>query len=143
MVVHSSLLNPWFFPFFGTVALTVGQIFPEQTYPLTSNIGFLVFIITLLLLMAEVDKDMVAADAFVDFLAQVSEKGKDIGVWCVVEEGASAKEEEKIIQGHDEEDEQHSNENVEASTEDLGCSGSGQEAQVAEEEKSEELLNGR
>eukprot|EP00565_Helicotheca_tamesis_P006616 CAMPEP_0185736640 /NCGR_PEP_ID=MMETSP1171-20130828/28412_1 /TAXON_ID=374046 /ORGANISM="Helicotheca tamensis, Strain CCMP826" /LENGTH=394 /DNA_ID=CAMNT_0028407323 /DNA_START=178 /DNA_END=1358 /DNA_ORIENTATION=+ len=75
MVVHSSCWNPWFSLFFGTIFLTVGQCFSEKWYPLTSNIGFVLFIISYLHLMNEVDKDMVAASEFVDFLAQVKENG--------------------------------------------------------------------
>jgi len=80
MVVHSSILNPWFNPFFGTLALAVGQVFSEKWFPLTSNIGLLIFVITLLLLMVEVDKDMVAADNFSVFLTEAAEMGDKITV---------------------------------------------------------------
>lgn len=86
IVVHSSVLNPWFNPFFGTVALAAGQVAPEEWYPLTSNIGLLIFVITLLLLMAEVDKDMVAADNFGVFLTEVAAMGDKITVRRVMEE---------------------------------------------------------
>lgn len=72
MVVHASWMNPWFAPFIGTVALTVGQFFRLDWYPLTSNVGFVLYIISILLLMKEVDKDMVAADDFANFLKQAS-----------------------------------------------------------------------
>lgn len=40
-----------------------------------SNAGMLVFIITILLLMAEVDKDIVKTDDIATFLVKVAEKG--------------------------------------------------------------------
>lgn len=73
MVVHSSWMNPWFSPFIGTIALTIGQFFSVTWYPLTSNIGFVSYIISIILLMKEVDKDMLAADDFTDFLKHAGE----------------------------------------------------------------------
>lgn len=80
MVVHSSICNPWFYPFFGTVAMAVGQIFGPALYPVMSNTGILLFIITLLALMAEVDKDIVATHDVACFLVQVAKKGDEISV---------------------------------------------------------------
>ena len=75
MVVHSSMCNPWFYPFFGTLAMALCQIFGEELYTIMSNAGMLVFIITILLLMAEVDKDIVAINNEACFLVQVAQKG--------------------------------------------------------------------
>jgi len=80
MVVHSSICNPWFYPFFGTLAMGVGQFFDEQLYTIMSNAGMLIFIITILLLMGEVDKDMVVADDVAWFLVTVAKKGDQIRV---------------------------------------------------------------
>ena len=80
MVVHSSMCNPWFYPFFGTVAMGVGQVFGPELYPVMSNAGILLFIITLLALMAEVDKDMVATHNVAGFLMQVAKVGDSISV---------------------------------------------------------------
>ena len=80
MVVHSSYLNPWFYPFFGTLVLFGGQLFSSTWYPFTSNLGFMVFIISVLLLMSEIDKDMNVAAEFADFLNQVSKKGDAISM---------------------------------------------------------------
>merc|ERR1711957_460358 len=57
MVVHSPILNIWFFPFFGTLALAAGQLFGETWYPFTSNLGSLIYIQTILMLQIEIDKD--------------------------------------------------------------------------------------
>jgi len=79
IVVHASILNPWFSLSLGNGALAATQIFGYPPYfPCTSNLGLIIFIISILLLMVEVDKDMVAADQFADFLAQVAKKGDRI-----------------------------------------------------------------
>lgn len=80
MVVHSSIFNPWFYPFFGTLALTGGQLFGTEWYSFTKNLGFLILIITLLLLMLEVDRDINETVELMDFLNQVSKKGDEISV---------------------------------------------------------------
>jgi hypothetical protein len=74
------MCNPWFYPLFGTVAMGVGQIFGPKLYPVMSNAGMLLFIITLLALMAEVDKDMVATHNVASFLIQVANIGDEISV---------------------------------------------------------------
>eukprot|EP00978_Attheya_sp_CCMP212_P047277 scaffold421291_cov54-Attheya_sp.AAC.2 len=78
MVVHSSILNPWFYPLFGTLALSAGQLFRERWFLLFSNIGLIIYLVTTLLLMSELDKDMVATSDFSLFLADVSRKGDQI-----------------------------------------------------------------
>lgn len=80
MVVHSSCANPWFFPMFGTIALSIGQLFYERWYSLTSNLGLLIYTITLLVLMKEIDKDIVRTAEFTDFLKQVALKGNSISI---------------------------------------------------------------
>lgn len=80
LIVHSSFLNIWFFPFLGTLALAGGQLFGEMWYPFTSNLGLLIFIITVLMLQTEIDKDVNITVEFTDFLQQVSRKGDAISV---------------------------------------------------------------
>jgi len=75
LIVHSSFLNIWFFPFFGTLALAGGQLFGVTWYPFTSNLGLLIFVITLLMLQTEIDKDVNLTMEFTDFLHQVARKG--------------------------------------------------------------------
>lgn len=55
--------------------MAVGQLFGTELYTVMSNAGMLVFIITILLLMAEVDKDIVKTDDIASFLVQVAQKG--------------------------------------------------------------------
>lgn len=103
MVVHSSICNPWFYCFFGTLAMAAGQLFGEELYTVMSNAGTLIFIQTILLLMAEVDKDIVSTNDVALFLVEVARKGDQIRV---ADPGASAhmqppydlplREEEKI-----------------------------------------------
>ena len=71
MVIHSSYLIPWFYPFFGTLAFGFGQIFSEKYYSFSSIFGELLLIIALYLLMKEIDKDMVATASFSRFLHHV------------------------------------------------------------------------
>uniref|UniRef100_A0A7S4RTW4 Transmembrane protein n=2 Tax=Ditylum brightwellii TaxID=49249 RepID=A0A7S4RTW4_9STRA len=80
MVVHSSCWNPWFSLFFGTIFLFIGECFSEKWYPISSNTGFVLFIISYLHLMTEVDKDMKAASEFVEFLSQVKDTGDAFSV---------------------------------------------------------------
>ncbi|KAL7540656.1 hypothetical protein ACHAWF_006747 [Thalassiosira exigua] len=80
MVVHSSMCNPWFYSFFGTLALAASQLFGEELYTIMSNIGLLIFTITILLLMVEVDKDIIATNDVACFLVQVAQKGDQIRV---------------------------------------------------------------
>eukprot|EP00591_Stephanopyxis_turris_P012865 CAMPEP_0195518096 /NCGR_PEP_ID=MMETSP0794_2-20130614/12227_1 /TAXON_ID=515487 /ORGANISM="Stephanopyxis turris, Strain CCMP 815" /LENGTH=286 /DNA_ID=CAMNT_0040647007 /DNA_START=380 /DNA_END=1240 /DNA_ORIENTATION=- len=80
MVVHSSVCNPWFFPFFGTIALAVGQLFDENYYLITSSCGLVVLIFSVILVMKEVDKDMQAAAEFSVFLNTVKRMGNNVTV---------------------------------------------------------------
>mmetsp|Transcript_2017 Transcript_2017/g.2913 ORF Transcript_2017/g.2913 Transcript_2017/m.2913 type:complete len:403 (+) Transcript_2017:247-1455(+) len=80
MVVHSSCLNPWFSPMFGTITLSIGQLFSTEWYPFTSNFGFLVYTVTILFLMGEIDKDVVSTTDFTDFLREAAKQGNKISV---------------------------------------------------------------
>mmetsp|Transcript_19219 Transcript_19219/g.31921 ORF Transcript_19219/g.31921 Transcript_19219/m.31921 type:complete len:342 (+) Transcript_19219:109-1134(+) len=77
MVVHASPFNPWFSPFFGTIALVGGQWFDSRWFPLLSNLGIFVFVESILLLFMEVNKDMHAATELVDFLDTIGSKRDD------------------------------------------------------------------
>ncbi len=101
--------SPWFYPFFGTLvsaslshsvlgsspivlasrylifviidqAMGGCQFFGENLYNIMSNAGVLIFVITILLLMSEVDKDMVLNDHIASFLVQVARKGDELPV---------------------------------------------------------------
>mmetsp|Transcript_16757 Transcript_16757/g.25323 ORF Transcript_16757/g.25323 Transcript_16757/m.25323 type:complete len:339 (+) Transcript_16757:123-1139(+) len=76
MVVHASPCNPWFSPFFGTIALFGGQFFNARWFPLLSNLGIFVFVESILLLFMEVNKDMEANTDLIDFLGNFQVAGK-------------------------------------------------------------------
>lgn len=99
IVVYSTFVNPWFAPFFGTLGLTGGQLFGKRWYPLASNCGFLIWIISILLLMTEIDKDMVKSEELTDYLRQVSKKGDAISVRQVLEEYQLEEGNDDIISG--------------------------------------------
>ena len=80
MIVHSSICNPWFYSFFGTLAMAAGQLFAEYLYPIMSNTGILIFIITVEAVMVEVDKDIVAIENEASFLVCVALKGDQISI---------------------------------------------------------------
>lgn len=84
MIVHSSFINPWFAPFFGTLVLTIGQFFTVGWFAISSNAGFLVYTVTLILLMKQIDRDIVSFAEFTDFLHQVAKKGNEISVHNVI-----------------------------------------------------------
>ena len=110
MVVHSSMCNPWFYLFFGTLAMFVGQLFGEELYTVMSNAGILIFIITILLLMAEVDKDIVKSNDEACFLVQVAQIGDQIRVASSAD---TRQQQQQIIESnfHDEESPIASNDN--------------------------------
>ena len=60
--------------------MAIGQIFGPKLYAVMSNSGMLLFIIALLAVMAEVDKDIVATRNFSGFLMQVAKIGDEISV---------------------------------------------------------------
>lgn len=75
LVVYPSYFNPWVKQFLGTLFLGLGQLFNDSWYPATSNIGQALFILSLVLEMKEVDKELVAENGFQDFLDVVQEMG--------------------------------------------------------------------
>lgn len=81
MVVHSRLINSWYFPMFGTVLLSLGQMFSDDWYPFMSNFGLLLYTGALIFLMKEIDKDIISTAEFTRFLKLVSEKGNQYSVF--------------------------------------------------------------
>ena len=78
MVVHASPLNPWFSPFFGTLALMGGQWSGPKWFPLLSNLGIFLFVESILLVFMEVNKDMEAATELRNFLGAVGDKASEV-----------------------------------------------------------------
>lgn len=60
--------------------MAIGQLFGPELYTIMSNAGMLIFIITILLVMAEVDKDISAANDVAGFLIQVAKTGDQLRV---------------------------------------------------------------
>ena len=60
--------------------MALGQLFGENLYTVMSNAGVLVFIITILLVMKEADKDIIATNDVACFLVQVAQKGDQVRV---------------------------------------------------------------
>lgn len=60
--------------------MAFGQLFGEKLYTVMSNAGVLVFIITILLVMKEADKDIIATNDVACFLVQVAQKGDQVRV---------------------------------------------------------------
>lgn len=60
--------------------MAAGQLFAERLYPIMSNTGILIFIITIEAVMVEVDKDIVAIENEASFLVCVALKGDQISV---------------------------------------------------------------
>jgi acid stress-induced BolA-like protein IbaG/YrbA len=60
--------------------MAAGQFFGEELYPIMSNTGILIFIITIEAVMVEVDKDIVAIENEASFLVCVALKGDEISV---------------------------------------------------------------
>ena len=52
---------------FGTVALWIGQLFYPKFYSITSNVGLLVYTLSILVLMKEIDKEVTRNVEFTDF----------------------------------------------------------------------------
>jgi hypothetical protein len=73
MIIHSSYLNPWVSQLVGTIGLVAGQ-FPKEDFKITSNAGEALLVMTIIFLMHEVDKDMNAANEFVDFLDAIEDQ---------------------------------------------------------------------
>lgn len=55
----------------------ISQLFADNLYTIMSNAGLLVFIVTILIVMNEVDKDMIANNDIACFLVQVAQKGDE------------------------------------------------------------------
>ena len=85
MIVHSSFINPWFGPFFGTLILVLGHVVTGRWFAISSNTALLIYTVTLILLMRQIDRDIVAFAEFTDFLRQVAKKGNEITVHNVLQ----------------------------------------------------------
>lgn len=101
MIVHSSFINPWFGPFFGTLILVLGNVVTGRWFAVSSNTALLIYTITLILLMRQIDRDIVAFAEFTDFLRQVAKKGNEITVHNVLQsmDGSNANIDSSSVAG--------------------------------------------
>jgi hypothetical protein len=68
MIVYPSSINPWMFTFFGSICMIVGQFFGPYLFPILSNAGILIYMMTLLRVLYEVRHDMLQAGDLGQFL---------------------------------------------------------------------------
>jgi hypothetical protein len=68
MVVYPSSMNPWMFTFFGSVCMIAGQFPDPNLFPILSNAGILIYMMTLLRVLYEVRHDMLQAGDLGQFL---------------------------------------------------------------------------
>jgi hypothetical protein len=76
MVVHSSPLNPWFSPLFGTLAMFGSEWFGLRLFSILSNLGIFIYTVSILYLLLEVNKDLQAASELNEFLGAFDEMRK-------------------------------------------------------------------
>lgn len=57
LVIYPSIINPWLWPLFGTLAMMVGQCFGPDLYLVLSNAGVLCYMLAMLRVLSEVRHD--------------------------------------------------------------------------------------
>lgn len=78
LVIYPSYFNPWIQHFIGTLFMGIGQLFGEELYPSTSNIGQAIFLLSLVKEMKEVEKELDAEEEFEIFLESVKQVGNSV-----------------------------------------------------------------
>jgi hypothetical protein len=68
MIVYPSSMNPWMCTFFGSICMIAGQFPGPNLFPLLSNAGILIYMMTLLRVLYEVRHDMLQAGDLGQFL---------------------------------------------------------------------------
>jgi len=76
MVVHDFYINPWIWPLVGTSCILI--CFSVKMHSISSNAGIVIMMISILFLMREVDKEILAQEEFSNFLKSVSNVGNAI-----------------------------------------------------------------
>ena len=71
MTLYPTGCNPWIYTFFGALLMGAGQYPGPDLFPVLSNAGILVYMISLLALLHEVRKDLLQASDLGDFLEAV------------------------------------------------------------------------
>jgi len=75
MVVHTSYFNPWMWPMIGTCFLIGCFCVKYENFLIASNTGIVIMTISILFLMKEIDRDLLAQEEFSNFLRNVSKTG--------------------------------------------------------------------
>mmetsp|Transcript_18252 Transcript_18252/g.25956 ORF Transcript_18252/g.25956 Transcript_18252/m.25956 type:complete len:387 (+) Transcript_18252:35-1195(+) len=87
MNVHSSMCNPWCAQFFGNIAFGIGLAFSSSDlFLITSHVGFLLLIWSVLAVMREISKDLLADEEFEDFLKEVARLGNQYSITNIVKQ---------------------------------------------------------
>ncbi|CAJ1946282.1 unnamed protein product [Cylindrotheca closterium] len=68
MIVYPSSINPWIYTLVGSIIMFIGQFPGPDWFPLASNAGILVYLVTMLRLLHEVRKDILQAGDLGEFL---------------------------------------------------------------------------
>eukprot|EP00980_Cylindrotheca_fusiformis_P007303 scaffold1525_cov142-Cylindrotheca_fusiformis.AAC.103 len=73
MVVYPSSINPWIYTLVGSLIMIAGQFPGPNLFPILSNVGILVYMMTLLRVLFEVRHDMMQAGDLGQFLHAVGQ----------------------------------------------------------------------
>jgi hypothetical protein len=72
MTIYTSFCNPWISPLFGMSAMITGQLFGPSLFPLMSNLGVFLYLLSILWVLLEIRRDMEqAVDDLGAFLSAV------------------------------------------------------------------------
>ena len=73
MVIYPSIINPWIYPIFGTIFMGAGQVFGPDLFPILSNSGILIYLLTVQRVLVEVRTDMDQAGDLGKFLDAIGD----------------------------------------------------------------------
>jgi len=74
LVIYPSYFNPWIKMFVGTLCLMGGELFTQKYFPITSNAGILLLVVSIISTMDEVHKELAAEIHLEGFLDAVQNK---------------------------------------------------------------------
>jgi hypothetical protein len=71
LTIYSSFINPWMFPTVGVVAMAAGQLVGPNLFPILSNAGVCVYMMSMLRLLYEIRGDLAQSADLGNFLGAV------------------------------------------------------------------------
>mmetsp|Transcript_16733 Transcript_16733/g.16710 ORF Transcript_16733/g.16710 Transcript_16733/m.16710 type:complete len:401 (-) Transcript_16733:2179-3381(-) len=77
MIINTSFFNAWMSPMFGAGAMIVGQFFGPELFPITSNSGMLLYMITMVRVLYEIRHDIREAGDLGNFLNALEKARSD------------------------------------------------------------------